>query len=144
MTSKGVELELDGALTDNWQMTFGAARYVAKEAADNRVNSQLPQTTLKWFTRYQLTMLPELTLGGGVNWQNGTFVDTSVLKGAERVHQGSYPLVNLFGRYQINKQLAVQANVNNLLDKRYYSALSDSYAYGAPRSVSMSVNYNFL
>ncbi len=143
VTSKGVELELNGALTDNWQMKFGAARYVAKDAADNRVNSQLPQTTLKWFTRYQLTMLPELTLGGGVNWQNGTFVDTSGPKGAERVHQGSYPLVNLFGRYQINKQLAVQANVNNLLDKRYYSALSDSYAYGAPRSVSMSVNYNF-
>ncbi|MGL9735240.1 MAG: hypothetical protein ACR5LF_04735 [Symbiopectobacterium sp.] len=65
MTSKGVELELNGALTDNWQMTFGAARYVAKDAADNRVNSQLPQTTLKWFTRYQLPMLPELTLGGG-------------------------------------------------------------------------------
>ncbi|MGL9751131.1 MAG: TonB-dependent receptor domain-containing protein [Symbiopectobacterium sp.] len=138
MTSKSVELELNEALTDNWQMTFGAARYVAKDAADNRVNSQLPQTTLKWFTRYQLPMLPELTLGGGVNWQNGTFVDISGPNGAARVHQGSYPLVNLFGRYQINKQRAVQANVNNLLDKSYYSALS-----GVPRSVSMSVNYNF-
>lgn len=65
------------------------------------------------------------------------------LNGATRMYQGSYPLVNLFGRYQINKQLVVQANVNNRLDKRYYSALSDSYAYGVPRSVSMSVNDNF-
>ncbi|XNM70361.1 hypothetical protein ACLK1Y_06060 [Escherichia coli] len=25
----GVEFELNGALTDNWQLTFGATRYVA-------------------------------------------------------------------------------------------------------------------
>ena len=28
--SKGVEFEINGALTDNWQMTFGATRFVAE------------------------------------------------------------------------------------------------------------------
>ncbi|MBA1909526.1 TonB-dependent receptor domain-containing protein, partial [Escherichia coli] len=29
--SKGVEFEVNGAITDNWQMTFGATRYVAED-----------------------------------------------------------------------------------------------------------------
>lgn len=28
--SKGVEFELNGAITDNWQLTFGATRYIAE------------------------------------------------------------------------------------------------------------------
>ncbi|STV91650.1 OMR family iron-siderophore receptor [Klebsiella michiganensis] len=29
--SKGVEFEINGAITDNWQMTFGATRFVAED-----------------------------------------------------------------------------------------------------------------
>ncbi|WP_437615688.1 ferric-rhodotorulic acid/ferric-coprogen receptor FhuE [Erwinia sp. V71] len=142
--SKGAELELNGAVTDNLQVTFGVARYVARDNTGGRLNSNMPQTTLKLFTRYQLPMLPELTIGGGANWQNRTFQDATNANGdTERVYQSSYPLVDLFARYQVTKQLAVQANVSNLFDRTYYSWLADDAVYGEPRNVSVSVSYAF-
>ena len=141
--SKGAEFELNGAVTDNLQLTFGATRYVAKDST-GRFNSQLPQTSFKLFTRYALPMVPDLTIGGGVNWQNRTFQDTTNANGeAARVYQGSYPLASLFARYQVNKQLAVQANVDNLFDRTYYAYLSDYAVYGEPRSYSVSLSYMF-
>lgn len=141
--SRGVEFEVNGALTDNWQMTFGASRYIAEERNGTAVSSQLPRTTAKLFTSYRLPMLQDLTVGGGVNWQNQSWQDVTGPTGSEHLVQGSYALVNLFSRYQVTKQLSVQANVNNLFDKEYYAYLGDYGLYGAPRSVSVSANYNF-
>lgn len=144
VVSRGAEFELNGALTDNLKLTFGASRYVAKDATGDRVNPKLPQTELKLFTSYNLPMLPELTVGGGVNWQNRTYQDATGPSGSTvRVYQGSYPLVNLFTRYQVNKNLSVQANLKNLFDREYYTNLSDYVVYGEPRNVSVSVNYAF-
>ncbi|MCS2148003.1 ferric-rhodotorulic acid/ferric-coprogen receptor FhuE [Scandinavium manionii] len=141
--SKGAEFELNGALTDNLQMTFGATRYVARDS-EGRFNSNMPQTTFKLFTRYQVPTLADLTIGGGMTWQNKTFQDAIGPDGeTQRVYQGSFPLASLFARYQVSKQVAVQANVNNLFDRSYYSWLGDSAVYGEPRNVSVSVGYTF-
>ncbi|MEQ9898281.1 ferric-rhodotorulic acid/ferric-coprogen receptor FhuE [Pectobacterium punjabense] len=142
--SKGIEFEVNGAVTDNLQMTFGGSRFVADDKDGKSINSYLPRTSLKLFTRYQLPMLPDLTVGGGVNWQNGIWQEGSGPQNTTlRVEQGSYALVNLFSRYQVTKQLAVQANINNLFDKEYSDFLAPYAVYGAPRSVSMTVNYAF-
>lgn len=141
--SKGVEFELNGALTDNWQMTFGGSRFVADDKDGNAINSYLPRTTLKLFTRYQLPMLPDLAIGGGVNWQNHTWQDADGPQGTMRADQGSYTLVNLFSRYQVTRQLSVQANINNLFDKEYYDYLGPYAVYGAPRNMSVTVGYTF-
>jgi len=140
--SKGAEFELNGALTDNLQLTFGATRYVARDNS-GRFNAYQPQTSFKLFTRYQLPMLSALTVGGGLNWQNRVFNDVTGPNGdTVRVYQGSYPLASLFARYQVTKQVAVQANIDNLFDREYYSYM-DSYVYGEPRNVSVNVSYQF-
>lgn len=144
VVSKGIEFEVNGAVTDNLQMTFGGSRYVVDDKDGKSVNPELPRTSFKLFTRYQLPTLPELTVGGGVNWQNGIWQEGSGPQNTTlRAEQGSYALVNLFGRYQVTKQLAVQANINNLFDKEYYDYLAPYAVYGTPRSVSMTVNYAF-
>ena len=141
--SKGAEFELNGAVTDNLQMTFGATRYVARDTS-GRFNSNMPQTSFKLFSRYRLPMLQDLTIGGGLNWQNRTFQDATGPDGeVQRVYQGSYPLANLFARYQFTRQLAVQANVDNLFDRSYYSWGSDYVVYGEPRSYSVNLSYAF-
>jgi len=141
--SKGAELEVNGAVTDNLQLTFSATRYVARDTS-GRYNSFAPQTQLKLFSRYRLPMLPELTLGGGVNWQNRVFQDVTGPSGdTQRLYQGSYPLVDLFARYQVTRELAVQANIHNVFDRDYYSYLDSSAVYGEPRSMSVSLNYSF-
>ncbi|MGZ0753133.1 ferric-rhodotorulic acid/ferric-coprogen receptor FhuE [Kluyvera sichuanensis] len=144
VVSRGVEFELNGALTDNWQLTFGATRYVADDKDGKAVSSDQPRTTLKLFTRYQLPMVPELTVGGGVNWQNKIWNNVSDgPKGADYIEQGSYGLVNLFSRYQVTKQFALQANINNLFDKKYYDYVGSYLVYGAPMNVSISASYDF-
>ncbi|MNZ70943.1 FhuE receptor precursor [compost metagenome] len=141
--SKGAEFEVNGAVTDNLQLTFSATRYVARDT-DGRFNSYAPQTQLKLFSRYRLPVLPELTVGGGLNWQNRVYKDVTGSDGeTQRLYQGSYPLVDLFAQYQLTKQLAVQANISNLFDREYYSYLDDSAVYGEPRNLSVSMSYTF-
>ncbi len=141
--SKGAEFEVNGAVTDNLQLTFSATRYVATDS-DGRYNSFAPQTQLKLFTRYRVPVMPELTIGGGANWQNRVYKDVTGPDGeTQRLYQSSYPLVSLFAQYQVTKQLAVQANVNNLFDREYYSYLDDTAVYGEPRNVSVSMTYAF-
>lgn len=141
--SKGVEFEINGALTDNWQLTFGATRFVATDNEGKRVNSNLPRTTVKMFTSYRLPVLPELTVGGGVNWQNAVYSDTSTPYGTFRAKQGSYALVDLFSRYQVTKNFSVQGNLNNLFDKTYDTNIEGSIVYGEPRNVSVTASYQF-
>ncbi|HHD7442660.1 TPA: ferric-rhodotorulic acid/ferric-coprogen receptor FhuE [Citrobacter braakii] len=141
--SKGVEFEVNGAITDNWQMTFGATRYVAEDNEGNAVNPNLPRTTVKLFTRYRLPAMPELTVGGGVNWQNRVYSDTVTPFGTFRAEQGSYALVDLFTRYQVTKNVSVQGNLNNLFDKTYDTNVDGSIVYGEPRNVSVTASYQF-
>ena len=141
--SKGVEFEVNGAITDNWQMTFGATRYVAEDNEGNAVNPNLPRTTVKLFTRYRLPAMPELTVGGGVNWQNRVYSDTVTPYGTFRAEQGSYALVDLFTRYQVTKNFSVQGNLNNLFDKTYDTNIDGSIVYGEPRNVSITASYQF-
>lgn len=143
--SKGVEFEVNGAVTDNLQMTFGATRYVAEDGDGNAVSPTLPRTSLKLFAAYNVPSLSALTVGGGVNWQTHVWQDVAAPEGSGtwRAEQGSYALVNLFGRYQVTKQLSLQANLNNLFDKSYDTAVGQYVVYGEPRNVSVTANYRF-
>ncbi|MEE4481668.1 ferric-rhodotorulic acid/ferric-coprogen receptor FhuE [Serratia ficaria] len=143
--SKGIEFEVNGAVTDNLQMTFGATRYVAEDSEGNAVNPALPRTTVKLFTAYNPPTLRALTLGGGINWQTHVWQDVSGPEGngTLRAEQGSYALVNLFGRYQVTPQLSVQANLNNLFDKTYDTSVDRYVVYGAPRNFAVTANYRF-
>ncbi|CRH37593.1 hypothetical protein BN1183_CV_00930, partial [Pantoea ananatis] len=114
--SRGIEFEINGAITDNWQMTLGGTRYIAEQRDGTAVKPDLPRTQLNVFTRYRLPMFPDLTVGGGVKWQTHVWSDNSAPEGngTWRAEQGSYALVNLFSRYQVTKNFAVQGNINNL------------------------------
>ena len=109
----------------------------------NAVNPNLPRTTVKMFTSYRLPVMPELTVGGGVNWQNRVYTDTVTPYGTFRAEQGSYALVDLFTRYQVTKNFSLQGNVNNLFDKTYDTNVEGSIVYGTPRNFSITGTYQF-
>ncbi len=138
--SRGFEFELNGELAPGWNATFGAARYVAKDVDGADINAQLPQTTLKAFTSYTPGSLSELTVGGGVNWQNGIHAP---IPGVGRFEQESYALVSVFARYNLGPQWSVQANINNLLDKEYYAQIYGYGAYGEKRNGQLTFTYSF-
>jgi len=57
----------------------------------------------------------------------------------------SYWLMDLMARYEFSKQLSASLALNNVLDKKYYTIfnLYNTYAWGAPRSVNVSMTYKF-
>lgn len=138
--SRGFEFELNGELAPGWNASFGASRYVAKDIEGSDINTRLPQTAIKAFTSYTPRSLDELTFGGGVNWQNRIYYP---IPGIGRFEQEGYALVSAFARYRLAPQFAVQVNLNNLLDKKYYAQISGYGAYGEGRNGSLTFTYTF-
>jgi len=133
-TSEGFEIELNGEITDYWNITAGYAQFIARDADKNDVNSYQPRKTFKLFTKYTLE---KLSLGAGLNWQTSTE--------QRDVSQDAYSLVDVMANYKIQKDLSLQLNINNLFDKEYYSNVGfyNQIAIGSPRNYTASLKYSF-
>lgn len=141
-TAKGFELEVSGQIQRGWQLTAGYGHSRIEDAQGTRLQTSQPLNNFKLWTSYDLTGIGNgLTLGGGVNWQADIYQD-GVGPNGERFTQHSYALLALMARYRISKQLSATLNVNNALDKTYYSSGYGNY-YGDPRNVTLSLNYRY-
>ena len=147
--SDGFELEVTGELAPGWKVSGNYTHFDPtadlKDSGDAKtVNTRFPRKLLRLFTTYQWT---DLTLGGGVNWEgeNYTEVTNPGTGETERAEQKAYTLVNLMARYQIDKNLSAQVNIDNLFDKTYYSQIGfyTQLAYGEPRNISVNLKYEF-
>ncbi|CAM4050387.1 Outer-membrane receptor for ferric coprogen and ferric-rhodotorulic acid [Pseudomonas reidholzensis] len=136
--SEGVELELNGEISDGWQLTGGYSYSVSFDDDDQRIVTEIPRNSVKLFTTYRLPgALDKLTVGGGVNWQSETGYNLSYA-----TTQSSYALTSLMARYQISSSLSATVNVNNLFDKEYYSTTAAGL-YGAPRNFMTTLRYAY-
>jgi outer membrane receptor for ferric coprogen and ferric-rhodotorulic acid len=135
-----LRVRVNGELAPGWNATFGASRYVAKDINGADINTNLPQTALKLFTSYTPQSLQELTVGGGANWQNRIYY---AVPAYGRIEQSGYALVSAFVRYRISPEFSVQANLNNLLDKKYLSQINGYGAYGDGRNGSLTFTWSF-
>lgn len=138
ITTKGVDLELTGALTRGWNLGAGYTYTASRDAAGLRAVTQIPRHSAKLFTTYRFAgALNRLTVGGGVSWQSQAGY-------VGEFQQSGYAVASLMARYAFSPQLAATINVNNVFDKHYYSGLS-AYGgvYGAPRNVMFSAVYTF-
>jgi outer membrane receptor for ferric coprogen and ferric-rhodotorulic acid len=141
-TAKGFELEVSGQIRQGWQLTAGYARSRVGDSQGARLQTGQPLSNLKLWSSYDISQVGNgLTVGGGVNWQDDVY-QNGIGPNGERFTQRSYALVALMARYRISKELSATLNVNNLLDKHYYSSASGGY-YGDPRNVMLSLNYRF-
>lgn len=137
--TEGVELEFNGELAEGWNLSSGYVYSVTRNAEDQRIVTRAPRHSLKTFTTYRLPgALDKLTVGGGFNWESKTGDNLKVYT------QESYALFSLMGRYEINQNLSLSANVNNLFNKEYYVATNGYWGvHGAPRNVMTSLKYSF-
>jgi outer membrane receptor for ferric coprogen and ferric-rhodotorulic acid len=103
----------------------------------------------KLWTTYRLPgSWNRLTIGGGVNWQSQIHFTATPWDLGKTVtgEQSSYAVVNLMGRYDFSKQLTATLNVNNLFNRKYLSALDQTFYtgyYGAPRNAMLNLRYSF-
>lgn len=146
--SKGFEIEIVGQPVEGWDISGGYSQFEAEDQEGKKVNTEAPRKQFKLFTTYNfIDSLPELTIGGGVNWQSEIYSNGGATYNSIEVKQGSYTLVNLMARYSFNEQMNVQVNIDNLLNEKYYNYITagyyNQYRYGAPSNVTVGFNYKF-
>lgn len=143
VVSEGIDFELNGAVTDNLDLTLGASHYTATDS-DGPYKTDQPRTKVDLFGSYHVPQWRPLTVGGGISWQSHTYLnDISGPQGPKTLNQSSYTLASLFGRYQFTPQLALQMNIDNLFDEEYYSYFDGYGVYGEPRNVTATLRYDF-
>jgi outer membrane receptor for ferric coprogen and ferric-rhodotorulic acid len=148
VTSKGFEIEATGQPLPGWNLNASYSQFKAEDGDGVAANTVQPRKLLKIFTTYDLPgALTGLTVGGGINFRSKAYSEglNPVTAAPFRFQQDGYTLVNLMARYAVTEQLQVQANVENLFDKKYYSQMGffSQYRYGAPRNFTISANYRF-
>ena len=148
VVSKGFEIEATGSPLPNWNINVGYSQFKARDAADADANTDQPRRLLKAFTTYTVPeVLGGLTFGGGVNYRSSAY-SLGTIPGsttAFRFEQGGFAVVNLMARLVVTDHLSVQANVENVLDKTYFSQVGSfsQYRYGQPRNFTVSASYRF-
>jgi TonB-dependent siderophore receptor len=149
VVSQGVEGEISGELARGWQLFAGYTFNTLKFLDDTEVSSTnfgrtvTPKHILRLWSDYRLPgEWSAWTLGGGVNYQTGSYTETRSV----RVSQAPYAVWNARIGYKINKNWSAALNVNNLFDKTYYQTIGApgwGSFYGEPRNATLTVRGTF-
>lgn len=150
---KGWELEAQGSITANWNLSAGYTHTTIRNQQGVRQNTTTPVDTFRLNTSWR----PEgswnrLSLGGGVTWQSGIWrtsnrpapdFATTGKRYKSPISQDALLLVSAFAGYQFNDNFSAQLNINNLLDKKYYSNVGfyDGVYWGEPRNVRLNLRW---
>lgn len=144
--AKGYEAEINGSITDHWDLSLGMATFSAKDAENQDVATEHPRRSLNLFTKYDLSnWINGFTIGGGLNWQSRapTQATNPVTGLSEKVGQPAYVLANVMAEYKVSEPLSIQLNVNNLFDKTYWTDSWGTFTYGEPRHFKLGLRYKF-
>ena len=140
----GLELGANGNITDKWAVSAGYT-YLDSEIINdgvgtndgNQVQNVAKNSATLWTT---YTVTPALTLGAGAVAMDKVYGDAANTK-----YVPGYVRYDTMARYNVNKNVDLQLNVNNLSDKRYFTkAYASHYATEAEgRSAVLSLNFKY-
>ena len=91
-------------------------------------------------------VLPKLTLGAGAEYRDKVYTNTNTT--ATMVNEKylpSYTIFNAMAKYDVNRNVNLQLNVNNLTDERYFTSAHPShYAFeGNGRNAVLALNFKY-
>ena len=151
----GIELGVNGNINDKWAVSAGYTYLdseqtdpgpscnrqgvcTAENAAKGKNLPNVPKNSATLWTTYQV--LPQLTVGAGAIYSDKVYGDTVNTKFAP-----SYVRYDAMARYNVNKNVDLQLNVNNLSDERYFTkAYASHYTTEAEgRNAVLSLNFKY-
>lgn len=150
---KGWELEAQGSLSEHWNLSAGYTHTTIRNQQGVRQNTTTPVNTFRLNSGWRPSgAWSALSLGGGVTWQSGIWrmsnrpaadYATSGKTYKSPITQDAVLLVSAFAGYQFNDNFSAQLNINNLLDKKYYSNVGfyDGVYWGEPRNVRLNLRW---
>ncbi|ETR96253.1 TonB-dependent receptor [Acinetobacter lactucae] len=142
----GFEISLNGKITDKWDVSTGYS-YLDSEITDAAYNAVAQEgKPLPFVAKNSATLwstyrvMPQLTLGAGVEYRDQVFVNTTAPK-----YLPTYTIYNAMAKYDVNKNVNLQLNINNMSDKRYFtSAHAAHYAFeGNGRNAVLAINFKY-
>ncbi|MDC4492864.1 TonB-dependent receptor [Acinetobacter baumannii] len=150
----GIELGANGNITEKWAVSAGYTyldseivdggyakdsngNYVPSPTNGNQVQNVAKNSATLW-TTYKV--LPQVTVGAGAVAMDKVFGDAANTK-----YVPGYVRYDAMARYDVNKNVNLQLNLNNLSDKRYFTkAYASHYATEAEgRSAVLAVNFKY-
>jgi outer membrane receptor for ferric coprogen and ferric-rhodotorulic acid len=139
-TSQGIELEFSGQLAPGLQAAGGYTLMRVRGDNHEPVRTFVPRNTARLNLSYSPEAFSALKLGASFQYQSRIYNEpgsVSVTTGEPiRITQKSYALLDLLARYNLTDHVALSANVRNVTNVKYISALNyDQGFYGAPRTV---------
>ncbi len=150
---QGWEVEAQGSLGEHWNLSTGYAHTVIENQKGVRQNTTTPVNTFRLNASWRPGGIDgRFWLGGGATWQSEIWrngarpaPDYLVTGRTEsvRMTQDAFYLLNLSGGYRFNANFSAQLNVNNLLDKKYYSNVGfyNGVYWGEPRNVQLTLRW---
>ncbi len=143
LESQGVEVGLSGQITDNVNLSFGYAQFSIKDIKNGgEARTYNPNQTLNLLTTYTPSVLPKLKVGAGLQWQDGVKLYDSTVNST--ITQDAYALVNLMASYEVNNHITLQANGNNIFDKKYLYSFPDGQGfYGPSANYTVAVKFKY-
>lgn len=145
--TKGIELEVRGAITDRWNVmagyTYAVSKYTEGSMDGEHFNTtQAPEHVFKLYTSYSF-LDDKLTIAGGVRAQSKIYSKTATVN----LEQGAFAVADVMAKYDIDEKTSIQFNVNNVFDKRYYTSIDPTIGLnnwmGAPREFRLNLKQTF-
>jgi catecholate siderophore receptor len=119
---KGVEIGIDGYVTDSWEITANYTHLVDKITATSDPLSQdkyvpnTPHDAVNFWTTVEPTAA--WTIGGGFTAVSHRYADTENTAGVP-----AYVVFNAMSSYSVNQHFKLQLNLNNVTDKLYFTSI---------------------
>lgn len=154
LTSRGVEAEAVGDLTDRIQL-FAGYTYVDIEDKDGSgARSFVPEHLAQLRATWEVPAVDGLKLGSKIRWQSEITQEQGVATGGPNAgetivtKQDSYAVLDLMASYDFARNWNATLNVNNVTDEKYIESLKKFGAsaqgfYGEPANASMTVSWTY-
>ena len=143
LRSQGVEVGLAGQLTDQVNVSLGYTQFSLQDMKNGgAARTYNPTQTFNLLTTYSPTQLPKLKVGAGLKWQSkiSRFDPTY----STYLKQGDYALLNLMASYEVSPNFSIQANADNVTDKKYLNSFTDGQAfYGEPANYTVALKFKY-
>ncbi|MFT6463851.1 TonB-dependent siderophore receptor [Halopseudomonas sp.] len=144
VVSEGFEAEVSGEVAAGARLYAGYTHRKAEDAQGQAAMTYEPEDMFRLSGTYDLTGGPQnIVVGGAARWQGDIYKENSGPNG-ETARQGSYVVLDLMARQQLMPALTASLNINNLLDRSYYTTfVYNGGFYGAPRNAEVKLQYAF-
>lgn len=141
---EGIELQLEGQVTENFFLTAGYSYLEGETDNGNELPRELPENMFSIWGAYQVT--DKFGLGLGATYQDESFItDFDIGSVGPHPTLPAYTRIDAAAYYDVSETLRVQFNVENLTDELYFPNAHSTHqaTVGAPLNAKVTISGRF-